>query len=272
MDSVKSETVSPEDPSMEESTVETPESTANSRSRSSTVYLVLLLVGIGAVAAFLWSRQQKRLEAAEAAAKPKIQQLGGLVLSGDSGNHVGSVNLALVRSQENFDQAIKLVSDLPWLKVLDLTGNSISGEQLKQVGQLKELTSLHMANTTIDDAKAENLTGLSSLTALHAPGTPLTGKSLESIGNLSALEVLDLSDTQITGDLKPLTQLGKLEWLVLKNVPLQDESLENLSKIASLKRLSLTSGQITAQQYKTLKEQRPGLSIDGMDPEEDEPH
>lgn len=246
---------------------ETPET---SRGHAISIYAILLLLGLVAVGLFFWLQRQKQQEAAEAAAKPKVQQLGGLVLSGKTGKHVGSVNLALVRSQENFDEALKLVSDFPRLEVLDLTGNSIRSEQLKQVCQLSELTSLHLSNTTIDDAMAVHLGKVRSLTALHLLGTSLTSESLETIGSLKQLEVLDLSDTQISGDLAPLANLSNLNWLVLKNVPIEDEALGTLSQLPALKRLTLTGGQISDQQYKNLKKQRPGLRIDGMDREEAE--
>lgn len=241
-----------------------------SRGRGSSIYLILSLTGLVAVGLLFWLQKQKQLEAAEAAAKPKIQQLGGLVLSGSTGKHVGSVNLALVRSQENFDEAFKLVSDFPRLQVLDLTGNSISHEQLEQVSQLRELTSLQLSKTTIDDGMIVHLEKLRSLTALHLVGTSLTSESLKAIGNLSQLEVLDLSDTKIQGDLAPLANLSNLNWLVLKNLPIEDEAVDTLSQLPALKRLTLTGGQISAQQYKNLKKQRPGLRIDGMDPEEAE--
>ena len=244
---------------------ETPEA---SRGYASSIYAVLLLLGLVAVGLYFWLQQQKQREAAEAAAKPKVQQLGGLVLSGKTGKHVGSVNLALVRSQENFDEALRLVSDFPRLEVLDLTGNSISSEQLKQVCQLRELTSLHLSNTTIDDAMAVHLGKLRSLTAIHLLGTSLTSESLETIGGLRQLEVLDLSETKISGDLAPLANLSNLNWLVLKNVSLEDDALETLSKLPALKRLTLASEQISEQQYRKLKKLRPDLRIDGMDPEE----
>lgn len=232
------------------------------------ILLLLVSVGLSAAGGYLWFRSQERLVAAEAAARSQIQALGGLLLSGDAGKHVGSLNLSLIRDQESFDRAMVLVSDLRWLQVLDLTETSVTAEQLSKLTHLRQLQSLHLAKTRIGDAAVAEIAKLPSLSALHASGTNLTNESLEHIGEISTLSVLDLSATKIDGDFAPLRGLKKLAWLVLRNVPIDDAAIDTLSLLPLLNRLTVEKGQITEQQWRRLRRQKQGIKVDGTDVED----
>lgn len=241
--------------------------------RGQVVIIALVLATLlAAIGGFTWNRQQQQLAAAEAEAKSQITKLGGLALSGETRDHVGSLNLSLVTDDEKFDRAMALAADLHWLQVLDLTKRPVTAEQLAKLTVLPQLASLHLAQTPIGDEAAEVLAKFSGLSALHVSDTELTSDALSSIGKLSKLKVLDLSGTNISGGYEALGGLKELTWLVLRGVPINDAATETLAGLPALSRLSLEAGQMTDEQRRRLRNSNRGVKVDGIDPAEDSEH
>lgn len=246
--------------------VSTDLSTSSSqKSPARRLLLLIVLVGLSIGGGVVWMQSQAKYAQAEAEAKSQLQTLGALILSGSSGEHVGSLNLSLTREQQSFDTALNLAADLRWLEVLDLTGKTVTTEQISKLTHLQGLNSLQVANTGIKDEAVAEIAKLSSLVALHASGNNLTDRALEHIANLSELKVLDVSGNQIRGDFEPLVNLKKLAWLVVKDLPLDAASLETFGALPALDRLTLNEGQVSEEQVQQLRKQRPGIRIDGLD-------
>ncbi|QDT69478.1 Leucine Rich repeats (2 copies) [Planctomycetes bacterium MalM25] len=237
---------------------------APSGSGRRTFVLLMLTILVAALGAFGYVQSRNgQLAAREAEAKAELQKLGVFLTSSGSGEHVGNANLSLVRTPENFERAMELLADLPWLEVVALSGQQVNEEQLASLASLTKLDSLQVSNTGIGDSALAVLARFPALGSLHVNGNALTNACLDDLGSLTSLEVLDLSETDLSGDLAPLAGLTELNWLVLRGVPLDDAALATLAGLPKLKRLTLEEGQITREQYAKLQ-QGSGLQVDGM--------
>lgn len=233
----------------------------NPTKKSSFVWKLLLLALLATGAAFVWFKTQSQYTEAESAARTQLQALGGIVLSG-SRKHVGSVNLALVKDQQKFDEAITLVKDCRWLENLDLSNTPVTDEQLLGLRHLRRLTSLQLAKTNIGDKGVTGLTGLPRLSALHLSRTQLTSDGLDHLAKIGSLNILDISETKISGDLAPLRKLKKLTWLVVRELALEDGAVDTFIAMPALGRVALNSEQLSEEQQRKLKRGQPRLMID----------
>lgn len=150
---------------------------------------------------------------------------------------------------------------LPALKELDVSGLVLSSASMKALGALQNLESLKVSTCAITDITA--LSNLSHLKTLDLSGNVV--KDISPLGHLSALENLDLSNNPITNhqtlqycaNLKKLnltnTQLDRVDFLSgLANLQVLDisdnkvDSIAALEKCSNLKELYASYNKLTA--------------------------
>lgn len=200
--------------------------------------------------------------AAEVSAKAELGKLGALVVMDSDRAHVAGVNLATLQSPEQLADAVKLLPALSQINSLNAEGTGISDGDMAEIGKLTSLRDLVLSHTKITDSGFDKLQSLKNLQSLHAADTAITNASLPTVGRLTSLAVLDLSGTKVTGNLTPLQNLGKLNWLVMRNLSLDAAALATLSDCKSLHRLSLNDTKCPSEAVETLRKARPDLSID----------
>ena len=104
--------------------------------------------------------------------------------------------------------------------------------------------------------------------------TSISPAAIDVIGQMNALQVLNLSDTSVQDNLRPLTNLEELQWLLLSDCDLRqinDQSIEALAKIPNLGRLTVLNTNITIEVVDRLKAAHPGLNLESDRLEEESP-
>jgi len=137
--------------------------------------------------------------------------------------------------------------------VLDLSGNEINADHMKQLEDIPLLVGLDMQLCTgIDVTVAEALGKLISLRCLRLGGTSISDVTISRISNLTDLRSLDLEICENISDVSMpiLAQLTQLRCLILKKTAFEklkitDKALSSLSSLENLEFLSLYGNRIS---------------------------
>lgn len=220
---------------------------------------LVALAGIaGGIAYWMLSGNQ----AAEDAAKKAITKLGGVAVLDSSQQHVGTLNLQLIKGESEIHQAMILVSDLPYLQVLDASATPLGDDDLAHVSALSKLNSLHLNDTLVTDNGLKSITPLQQLHGLHMARTALTDKGLAQVAKLQSLVHLDVSGNKVGVGLANLKALPKLTWLLVAEVDLDAETLNALGELTQVKRLTIGDAESRPEVVKDLNQRLPGVTID----------
>ncbi len=143
------------------------------------------------------------------------------------------------------DRCMRHVAHLTGLKVLDLTGTSITAEGLKAIAGFKSLEYLTLPLTTTDAGLAD-VARASSLRRLYLHPTKVTDAGLAHLAKLRLLEELELGGQHI-GDagLAHIGELPSLRYLLLRSKGFSDAGLAHLKGLRSLRILNLMHLPIT---------------------------
>jgi hypothetical protein len=157
-----------------------------------------------------------------------------------------------------------LLSRLPHLRVLRLTGTGIGDEGLVHIKGLTGLRCLYLNATQITDAGLSELRGLHDLRMLYFDRTKVTGKGLVNLRKLKRLEILDLEDTRVTdAGLAHLGHLPALRFLNLRGTNVTDAGIMHLRDLATLSVLCVERTGVTAKGVETLKQHLPFVRLRG---------
>ncbi|PIN21677.1 Serine/threonine protein kinase [Handroanthus impetiginosus] len=152
------------------------------------------------------------------------------------------------------------------LRVLDISGNLISGILPGSVGNLGILEEFRAGNNSLNGGIPESITkcgllrvldlgknrfsgsipeflgGMKNLTMLFLGGNLFTGSIPASLGNLSLLELLDLSDNKLSGAVpQELMELSNLSTLNLSNNRFSNDVLVNIGGLEGLEVLNMSA-------------------------------
>ncbi|KAJ6881355.1 hypothetical protein NC651_028046 [Populus alba x Populus x berolinensis] len=94
---------------------------------------------------------------------------------------------------------IEFVKIHSMLRILDLSGNSFTGEIPKPIGKLKGLQQLNLSNNFLTGHIQSSLGFLTSLQSLDMSSNMLTGRIPVQLTDLTFLEVLNLSQNKLEG-------------------------------------------------------------------------
>ena len=173
------------------------------------------------------------------------EHLTGLSLYGGEITDAGLAIIAKIPSIEtlNLNQVgggitdaglVSLVQGLPNLRVLGLSGSSITDDGLRSIATLKHLNQLVLERTAIGNEGLAHLRNLPELEYLKLAGTQVTDDGLVHLTTLPKLKHLTLSQTDITGagSVEHLKKLTKLEYLTVPRENFDDEHYKTLKAAA----------------------------------------
>ncbi len=161
------------------------------------------------------------------------------------------------------DNGLESVCDLQNLEELDLSRVDLSGVDLQPLTQCRELRRLDLAFSNVTDAHLSQLSRLGSLEELVLScNDGVRSAGMEHVANLTSLRRLDLFHTGVTEcGLAFLTSLPHLEELELSGMQISTCGVAHLCQLKSLKRLRVVWARISPAEVETLKESLPDTEI-----------
>jgi tRNA A-37 threonylcarbamoyl transferase component Bud32/Leucine-rich repeat (LRR) protein len=185
------------------------------------------------------------------------------------------------------NRAMKEISHMENLEVLDLSGTNVNDEGLSELAKLRNLNTLYLKEEEkITNAGLANLAPLSKLETLNlSKNSWLTEAGLKAISALPSLRILRLDKSGISdADLSAIKHLKNLSMLTLRysqigdkgvehlvdtqiaQIDLQhsnitDKALESLAKMKALKEVGLHSCKVSEAAMDQLKKLRPDVKV-----------
>ncbi|XP_030453807.1 DNA damage-repair/toleration protein DRT100-like [Syzygium oleosum] len=145
------------------------------------------------------------------------------------------------------------ITTIPFLRVLDLIGNRLSGEISANIGKLHRLTVLNVADNMITGEIPQSLTNLSSLMHLDMRNNRISGPLPREFGRMRMLSRALLSGNRITGSVPDsVSDIYRLADLDLSFNQLSGPIPVSLGKMAVLATLNLDSNKISGPIPQTL--------------------
>lgn len=136
------------------------------------------------------------------------------------------------------DSVFSDVSHLHGLQRLRVGGKRVVGAQLSFVTELPELRVLNLSDSSVDDDGLQSVGGMVNLEELYLIRTPITDSGIPHLASLKSLKVLNLNETEITDDcLRHINAIHSLEKLNLDCIGLSGErfgELRGLTRLAEL--------------------------------------
>ncbi|CAL5324962.1 unnamed protein product [Camellia sinensis] len=121
------------------------------------------------------------------------------------------------------------------LKLLDASGNQITGTIPPSFGDLASLVALNLSWNMLEGPIPSSLGQISGLKFLSLAGNNLTGSIPTSLGQLNSLQVLELSLNSLSGGIpKDLVNLKNLTVLLLNNNKLSGRIPSSLANVTTL--------------------------------------
>ncbi|OWM73485.1 DNA damage-repair/toleration protein DRT100 [Punica granatum] len=135
---------------------------------------------------------------------------------------------------------------LPFLRIIDLIGNRLSGEIPAEIGKLHRLTVLNIADNLITGELPRSLTNLSSLMHLDLRNNRISGPLPRDFGKLRMLSRALLSGNRLTGLIpSSVADIYRLADLDLSLNQLSGPIPASLGKMAVLSTLNLDCNRIS---------------------------
>jgi len=151
-----------------------------------------------------------------------------------------------------------VLSDLPKLAGLKLSGSAINDDVAQQLGQLTELTALDIGHSNITDAGLAAIGRLTGLESLDLERCDVTDKGLQHLKELRQLGTLNLSYTKVTDDgVEFIASRNPLSFLGVSGLPISDRSLPFVAKMSANTHyggvLDVSGSQVTAKGLASLQ-------------------
>ncbi|KAG6605899.1 DNA damage-repair/toleration protein, partial [Cucurbita argyrosperma subsp. sororia] len=134
----------------------------------------------------------------------------------------------------------RCITSLPFLRILDLIGNRLSGDLPADIGRLHRLTVLNVADNLISGSIPASLTALPNLMHLDLRNNKISGTLPRNFGNMRMLSRALLSRNQISGPLPAsISRIYRLADLDLSLNQLTGKIPEFMGRMAVLATLNL---------------------------------
>ncbi|KAK1409886.1 hypothetical protein QVD17_36415 [Tagetes erecta] len=147
----------------------------------------------------------------------------------------------------------KCITSLPYLRILDLIGNRISGEIPFNIGRLSRLSVLNVADNRITGRMPRSITNLSSLMHLDLRNNLISGTIPQNFGKLRMLSRALLSGNRIYGSIPyTISYIYRLSDLDLSLNRISGPIPESIGKMAVLATLNLDGNMISGKLPATL--------------------
>ncbi len=165
------------------------------------------------------------------------------------------IQVSLEDSQlDNAD--LGFLKDLPYLRVLNLSGTSLNSQVLQTLPDLNFLRALILNGTAVSVEELQKILKMApNLNHLSVVGTKLQDENLTILETLPKLIFIDLSDIQITdAGLVHLQGLPNLRSIALNGAQITDAGLKHLLELPNLQNLYLDGTSITPAGLEILQE------------------
>ena len=123
-----------------------------------------------------------------------LEGMGAVVVP----NPNGGIKSVIFEGSNLSEGAIALVTQIPELEILSLSGVSIKDSELEGIGKLKNLKVLLLGSTQVTDVGLIHLGSLTELERLGLGDTQITDAGLKQLEGLQNLKMLFLSETGVT--------------------------------------------------------------------------
>ncbi|KDP20186.1 hypothetical protein JCGZ_07906 [Jatropha curcas] len=142
----------------------------------------------------------------------------------------------------------RCITSLPFLRIVDLIGNRISGDLPADIGRLHRLTVLNVADNLISGEIPRSLTNLSSLMHLDLRNNRISGPLPQDFGRLRMLSRALLSQNFISGRIPiSVSKIYRLADLDLSVNRLSGAIPDSLGRMAVLATLNLDSNKLSGK-------------------------
>ena len=102
-------------------------------------------------------------------------------------------------------------TNLKFLRIIDMSCNSLSGNIPLQITRLKELQSLNLSNNLLTGKIPQDIDALRSLESLDLSGNQLSGNIPQSMSSMNFLSQLNLLNNDLEGTIPTGTQLQSFD-------------------------------------------------------------
>ncbi|KAF2317724.1 hypothetical protein GH714_039673 [Hevea brasiliensis] len=140
----------------------------------------------------------------------------------------------------------RCITSLPFLRILDLIGNRLSGDLPADIGRLQRLTVLNVADNLISGEIPRSLTNLSSMMHLDLRSNRISGPLPVNFGRLRMLSRALLSHNYISGSIPTsISNIYRLADLDLSLNRLSGTIPPSLGRMAVLATLNLDANKLS---------------------------
>jgi len=121
------------------------------------------------------------------------------------------------------------ITDDGQVRALNLTGATVTDDDLQHLAQLPRLTLLNLDATAVTDDGLQHVRDLPELSILRLCRTPITDAGLQRLENLPALSSLVLDDTAVTdAGIAPLVRFPSLHSITVMGCPVTDRAQHDI--------------------------------------------
>ena len=214
---------------------------------------LLLLVLFVALLALIRVQQPRGLNTATTRTEPKLET--------DAENR--PIAAILNGTQFGDDDLLRVVG-IPWLQRIELAESRVTGRSLEKLKLLPKLKLLDLSGTSLTDDDFLPFTQLTTLIELKLNNCPwLKDEHLASLGELKKLRRLEVASPEITDrGLRVLGQFPDLNTLVIGDcAELSDALIETVETLPQLRELTLASANLSSQTVFTLHQKFPQIVV-----------
>ncbi|XP_052181872.1 putative receptor-like protein kinase At3g47110 [Diospyros lotus] len=138
------------------------------------------------------------------------------------------------------------LTNLSFLRVLDLRNNSFHGRPLESLTRLRRLESLNLSRNAIEGEIPASIRNFQKLRAISISKNKLSGGIPVELTALPLLTVVFLGTNNLTGKIPPfLGNMSKLEWLGMERNQFHGTVPDEISQLINLKGINLWGNHLT---------------------------
>ena len=137
------------------------------------------------------------------------------------------------------DSALPYIAGMKSLRTLDLSGSHLSESAFSEMPVFEALARVSLADTQVSVSTLRWLASLPNLSILDLSGSTITGSAVEARLAFSELSLLDLNRAHFTKDILARLDVPVLVSLQLRSCDLNDVDLNSLAAYPNLKVLDL---------------------------------
>ncbi|KAF8410822.1 hypothetical protein HHK36_003359 [Tetracentron sinense] len=169
----------------------------------------------------------------------------GITCNCSMGCHVTSLSF---QNHHLIGQVPRELADLPYLEVLELSGNQLYGSIPESLGNLSKLVTLDLSSNLLSGSIPGSLGNMQSLKTLSLGPNRLSGPIPNELGNITKLQYLGLRDNNLSGDLpQGLGNLRRLESFLMLSNNITGELPGTLANLTSLRAFSVMGNSLSGR-------------------------